>query len=147
MIVNDVMDRLVAAAATAVGVPALVLTQYGYVPDKIEAPCVFAQLKPIEFDKTFGRGTDEMFVTIHVRTSRTSDREGQRLLNSYLDGSGASSIKAAMEAAKGAPGALALAGACDDFHVQRVSEPTEYTHGGIPYLGAEFTVRVIGSGT
>lgn len=147
MIVNTVLDRLVAAAGTAVSSPARTMTTYAYVPDKVEVPCVYAALQPIEFDRTMGRGTDEMTVVLTVLCSRSSDREGQRMLYGYLDGSGAASVKAAVEAARGAPGVGALAGACDDLRVERASEPRKYTHAGEEFLGADFTVRIWGDGS
>lgn len=146
MIVATVLDRLVAAAGTAISTPALVLTTYDYVPDKVEVPCVYAALQPIDFDRTMNRATDEMVVILTVLCSRASDREGQRMLYGYLNGGGPASIKAAVEAARGVPGVGALAGACDDFRVERVSEPRKFTHAGEEFLGAEFTVRIWGDG-
>lgn len=147
MIINTVLDRLVAAAGTAVSTPALTLTKYAYVPDKVEVPCVYAALQPIEFDKTHGRGLDEMTVVLTVLCTRSTDRDGQRMLYGYLNGSGAASIKAAVEAARGVPGVGALAGACDDLRVERASEPRKYTHAGEEFIGADFTVRIFGSGS
>lgn len=146
MDVPTVLARLVAAAATAVSTPVLKMTAYAYVPDDVEAPCVYPDLKPIKFDVTMGRGTDEMTVGLIVLCARTDDRAGQRMLQGYLSGSGSSSVKAAIEAARGVPGVGALAGACDDLHVQEVSEPRQYEHAGEKYYGAEFTVHIFGSG-
>lgn len=137
-----VRTRLAEAVSTITG-----LKTFSYVPDSMPEPAFMVGEVEIEFDRTFGRGQDEMTVTCRVLVSRADDRSGQSKLDGYLAGSGLLSIKAALEAARGAPGSPALGGACDDFRVERVLGYQVYTVGDARYYGADFIVRVIGSGS
>jgi hypothetical protein len=51
--------------------------------------------------------------------SRADDLSGQATLDALLSGSGPASLKAAIEAARGAPGQAAPGGAADDLQVVR----------------------------
>lgn len=141
-----VVERLVDAAATAVSTPARVMTKYDYVPDDVEVPCVYPESITTDFDQTHGRGTDKVTVKLRVLCARTDDRAGQHMLYGYLAGSGASSIKAAIEAARGLPGVGALGGACDDLHVSGHSEARWFELAGERLVGADFTVTILGDG-
>lgn len=121
------------------------LNAFGFVPDSIVAPCFFAGEVDIEFDKTFGRGMDELMVTCYILVGSAFDEPSQALLDGYLKGSGPSSLKAAIQ---GTPGiGQTLNGACDDVHVIRVQAYRSYDLANSKYVGAELVVRVIGSGT
>lgn len=121
------------------------LTCYDHVPDSVSEPCFYPHDIAIEFDKTYGRGLDEALITCMVLVSRADDAAGQQNLRTFLS-HGASSLKAALEAARGEPGELALGGAADDLHVQRVTGYAVYTVGETAYYGAKLIVRIIGSG-
>lgn len=138
----------IAAAARAVVLPprAGVLTCTGYVPDTVEAPHFFVGEVGIEYDKTFRRGLDELEVTCRALVGTADDRAAQHVLDLMLSGGGPASLKAAIEAARGAPGELALGGLADDLHVQRVQGYRWYEHAGMQYVGAELIIRVIGEG-
>lgn len=125
------------------------ITAHDYVPDAVEAPCIFPSDVAITFDVTMKRGTDRLVVSLRFLCSRTDDREGQHQLFPYLSGSGPASLKAALEAARGAPGVAALGGACDDFHVQSIAGFRWYEHPAgsqTYYVGADITILVIGPG-
>ena len=96
----------------------------------------------IEFDKTMGRGSDDEFLTVQVIVGAPSDRGAQILLDQFLAGSGAKSIKEKVEADPD------LGGACDDLRVTEVSGYRTFTIEGAQalMLGAEFTVHVIAAG-
>ncbi|MEU9888670.1 hypothetical protein [Sphaerisporangium sp. NPDC051011] len=132
------------ADAVREAIPAL--SCFGYVPDSVPEPCFYAGEVEIDFDQTFGRGMDELLITCRLLVSRADDRAGQAALDSYLSGSGPDSVKAALVAARGAPGQPALGGLCDDLHLQRVQGYRLYQVGDRQYYGAELIVRVIGSG-
>lgn len=138
----------IAAAARAVAMPSGVrkLTCTGYTPDAVSEPHFFVGEYSVEFDKTFGRGTDELEFTCRVLVGRQDDRAAQRVLDGLLSGSGPSSLKAAIEAARGAPGEAALGGLADDLHVVRVQGYRWYEHANATYVGAELVVKVIGDG-
>lgn len=145
MQVSAVRSALAAAMRTNV-VSTPTLTCYAYHPDSVTVPCAYVQPGDITFDKTMGRGTDELALTVTVLVSKTDDRSSQDLLDGYVSGSGPASVKAALESARGAPGVAALDGACDDFHVVKVTAYQYYIHNETRYLGAQFTLRVLGPG-
>lgn len=147
MDITLVRERIAAAAAAVVlpaGSPSLTCT--GYVPDSVNAPHFFTGEVDVTYDLTYGRGTDELQITCRVLVSRADDRSAQQILNAMLSGSGPASLKAAIEAARGAPGELALGGAADDLHLMRVQGYRWYEHNGTQYVGAELIIKVIGSG-
>lgn len=141
-----VVERLVTAAATAVSTPALTVIPYDYVPDDVEVPCIYPESITTDFDQTMGRGTDKITVKLRLLCARTDDRAGQHNLYGFLAGSGASSIKAAIEAARGVPGLGALDGACDDLHVKGHAEARWYELAGERLVGADFSVEIWGDG-
>lgn len=122
------------------------LNTFGYCPDSVPEPCFYSGEIEIDFDKAFGRGMDEMRVTCRLYVSRADDRSGQAALDRYLAGSGPDSIKAALVAARGAPGQAALGGLCDDLHLVRVQGYRMYQVGEVQFYGAELIVRLIGGG-
>lgn len=140
------MGLIRAALADAVRDAIPALNSFGYVPDAVPEPCFYAGEVEVDFDRAFGRGLDEARITCRLLVSRADDRAGQEALDRYLAGSGADSVKAAIEAARGAPGLPALGGLADDLHVQRVQAYRLYQVGEVQYFGAELIVRVIGGG-
>lgn len=148
MQVSAVRAAIAAAAQGVVlpdGIPAL--TSTGYVPDSITEPAFFTADVEVAFDKTFGRGQDELTITCRVLVGRQDDRASQQILDALISGSGPASLKVAIEAARGAPGELALGGLADDLQVQRIQSYRWYEHAGTTYVGAELIVRVIGDGS
>ncbi|MGP4084175.1 hypothetical protein [Streptomyces sp. KR55] len=139
----------IAAAARVVVLPAGIgkLTCTGYVPDSIVAPCFFVGEVDVNYDKTMGRGTDELLFTCRVLAGRADDRSAQRILDALLSGAGAASLKQAIEAARGGPGEMALGGLADDLRLERVQGYRWYEHQGSSFVGAELAIKVIGSGS
>lgn len=139
----------IADAARAVTLPAGIgkLTATGYVPDSVAAPCFFVAEVEVNYDKAMGRKLDELLFTCRVLVGRTDDRTAQRILDSLLSGGGTASLKQAIEAARGAPGEMALGGLADDLQLQRVQGYRWYEHEGTTYVGAELVVKVIGDGS
>lgn len=147
MQIAEVRDAIAAAASTVVlpaGVRALTCT--GFTPDSVTEPHFFVAEYTVDYDKTYGRGQDEVSFTCRVLVSAANDRASQQLLDSMLSGAGPASLKAAIEAARGAPGAAALGGLADDLHMERVSRYGWFEHAGQTYVGAEVAIRVIGPG-
>lgn len=138
----------IADAARAVVMPTgtAKLTATGYATDAVTVPHFYVGDYTIDFDKTFKRGQDDIEFTCAVLVSRSDDLSGQKTLDSLLSGSGPTSLKVAIEVARGAPGQAALGGLADDLHVTRVQSYRFYEVAGIQYLGAELVVRVIGEG-
>lgn len=148
MQISGIRDAIADAARTAV-LPAGIgkLTCTGYTPDSVVAPCFFVAEVEITYDKAMGRGLDELLYTCRVLAGRADDRSSQRILDAMLSGAGTASLKAAIEAARGAPGQMALGGLADDLHLERVQGYRWYEHQGSSYVGAEFVIKVIGSGS
>lgn len=139
----------IATAAKAVVLPAEVgkLTATGYVPDAITAPHFFVGEYSVDFDKAMRRSLDHVELTCRVLVGRADDKSAQKTLDALLSGAGAASLKVAIEAARGAPGQLALSGLAHDLHVMRVQGYRWYEHQGTQYVGAELVIKVIGEGS
>lgn len=148
MQISQVRDAI-ADAARAVVLPAGIgkLTCTGYVPDAVTAPCFFVGEVEVTFDKAMARKLDELLFTCRVLAGRADDRSSQRIIDALLSGSGDASLKAAIEAARGAPGEMALDGLAHDLHVQRVQGYRWFEHAGSTYVGAELVIKVIGDGS
>ncbi|MFF1417472.1 hypothetical protein [Streptomyces sp. NPDC058280] len=138
----------IAAAARTVVLPAGVakLTCSGYVPDAVAAPHFFTADYTVDFDKAMGRALDEVELTCQILVGIADDKAAQRILDALLAGSGPASLKAAIEAARGAPGDYALGGLAHDLHVMRVQGYRWYEHQGAQYVGAQLAVKIIGEG-
>ncbi|MFD4662457.1 hypothetical protein [Streptomyces halstedii] len=138
----------IADAARAVTLPEGIgkLTCTGYVPDAVVAPHFFCGEYTVDYDKAMGRGLDVVELTCRVLVGRADDRASQRTLDSLLAGSGPASLKAAIEAARGAPGEYALGGLAHDLHVMRMQGYRWYEHAGTDYVGAELIIKIIGEG-
>lgn len=94
-----------------------------------------------EYDQTFGRGHDDWEFGVILLVQRTSDEEGQELLDSYLDPFGPSSVKQAIEADP------TLGGVVEDLRVVRTQEygAVEMSNGAI-HLGAVMVVKIMAPG-
>jgi hypothetical protein len=121
------------------------LTCLPFVPAKPTPPAAFVAPTRATFDKAFRRGLDEWLFTVTLVVARGDDEASQTLLDAYLAGSGALSVKAAIEVHH--PPAVVLGGACDDVHVTAVEAYRWFQFAEVQYLGAQWAVRVIGSGT
>lgn len=90
----------------------------------------------LDFDATMGRGSDNFRFTVRLLVAETVADLGQDALDPYLAGSGASSIKAAIEG-DGSLGSIA------SFTVVTGAEGYGgYEYGGVSYLGCDFSVEV-----
>ncbi|MFI6861785.1 hypothetical protein ACIBKZ_18115 [Streptomyces sp. NPDC050421] len=144
---SAVRDAVADAARTVVLPEGLArLTATGYVPDAVTVPCFFTADYTVEYDRVMNRALDKVELTCQVLVGIADDRAAQRLLDALLAGSGPSSLKAAIEAARGAPGDYALGGLADDLHVTRMQGYRWYEHQGTTYLGGQLIVNIIGEG-
>lgn len=145
----SLVRNAIADAARTIVLPAGVgkLISTGYAPDSVVTPCFYVAEVEVNFDKAMGRKLDELVFTCRAYASRSDDKASQRILDAMLSGGGAASLKAAIEAARGGPGEMALGGLADDLHLQRVQGYRWFEHGTDTYLGAELTIKVIGDGS
>ncbi|KFU81013.1 hypothetical protein BB31_11570 [Amycolatopsis lurida NRRL 2430] len=113
---------------------------FPFVPDAISPPAWFVAEVEVEYDTTFGRGMDTVYLTCRLLVSHATDRTGQEQLDGYLVGIGPRSVKTALETDQ------SLGGTCDAVRVQRCSGYGLYEHNGNQYYGAEWRVLIIGRG-
>lgn len=145
MQIQLVRERLAAAVEGVRGGNGEVLQCFGYTPDAVTPPTFYAGEVSLNPNGTFN-GFDVAKVTCRVLTSHSDDKEGQRLLDEFLRRTGTTSIRAAILAARGAPGDYALSGACDDLNVDAIQGYRLYRVGAEVFFGAEIVVNVIGDG-
>jgi hypothetical protein len=99
----------------------------------------YAEVVPVEtvYDLAFGRGMDKYELTVRVLVGAVSDIGSQKRLDGFLAGSGAGSVKAAVESD------LLLGGASLDLRVTKCSGYKAFgREGGVTVLGAEWHVEV-----
>lgn len=105
-------------------------------PDSVIPPTAIVAPERIIFDNTFGRGGDNSTFVVRVLVGRFEDAAAQDLLDTYCAGSGAASIKTAVEADP------TLGSAVDTCRVAEMRGYGMYQHQGVNYLGCEFVVNV-----
>jgi hypothetical protein len=130
----DLMDELGAALDEIEG-----LRVYPYWEDNPQPPfAIVTWPDPINYDATMGRGSDTIELDIVVCVARSDPRASRNLMAQYLDGSGAASVKAALEA-----GTYTT---CDFVVVTEARIADEMSAAGIEVLGAVFQVQITGNG-
>jgi hypothetical protein len=105
-------------------------------PDTISPPIAIVNVTNVMFDKSFARGLDEYNFLITLVVGRVGERSAQRLLDSYVSSTGASSVKLAVELDK------TLGGNCDTLRVSDMRNYGSIVIGEITYLAAEFNVVI-----
>ena len=138
--------QALANAASAVVLPTSKLTCTWFLPDAVAEPHFFVAEYETEFDAAMNRRLDVVTFTCRCLVGRGDERSAQLLMDAMFSGSGAASLKAAIEAARGAPGQMALSGAASDLRVVRTQANRLYEHAGTQFVGGEVVVRVIGPG-
>lgn len=115
------------------------LNTYDTAPGQVIVPAaVVIPGKPsISYDSTMARGSDDYLFTIQLLVSKAIDDAGQDKLDGYLNSSGATSVKAAVDGTLGGTVDFARVATADDYGL------TEWN--GITYLGAKITVEVTAS--
>jgi hypothetical protein len=124
------------------------LRVYDTLPGTVEAPAaVVIPGAPssvdgtfIRFDGSFGRGHDDITVTIVLIVGTASDRSAQELLDEYLSGDGEQSVKAAVE------GDETLGGVAYNACVVSAHDYGLTTWADVPYLGARLRVDIVAPG-
>lgn len=114
------------------------LRVYPHPPDTILPPVGFVSYPDdYEFDGGYGRGMDRMTLPVVIAIGKASDWSTAERLGAYCDGSGASSVKAVVEAGTWT--------ACDTVRVMSV-EFDVVTIAGADYMAAMFNLDVVGQG-
>jgi hypothetical protein len=127
---GGVMDAIGAALGTIAG-----LRVADYPSDSANPPQAIVGLpaEPIEYDATMGRGADRVVLPVAVLVGKVSDRAARDALSAYLSGTGAQSVKGALD---GTLGGVAQTVRVTSARVDVV------TIQAVDYLGATFDVEV-----
>jgi len=128
-LVTELRDGLKANLATIPG-----LRSSDIVPDNPQPPIAVVLPQNIQFDNTFQRGMVTYTFAVVVIVNRVSERSGQNSLDLYVSGTGAHSIKRAIESDK------TLGGKAFDVRVSDVRNYGDITVGEVNYFSAEFVV-------
>lgn len=132
MIPSQVRDGLKTRLLTISG-----LRAYDLIPDTVTPPAAVVGQLDFTFDIDNARGLDQAQVDVLVIVQRFSERSGQDLLDSYLSGSGATSIKAAIE------GDRTLGGAVNTLRVTGAEAGT-YESQGVEFLSYRYRITIWG---
>lgn len=113
-----------------------IIDAYPEIPDTIDPPVAVVFGPDIEFDKTFGRGSDDYTFWIVLLIARNDLKAAQKTLDSLISPFGEHSIKAKIEEDDKLGGVVDFAWACEvrDYGNQKAN--------GVDYLGAEIKVKV-----
>ena len=107
------------------------------VPDQINPPIAVVMPSTITYDTAFARsGGDEYEFLVMVIVGRVDERTAQNKLDAYCSGTGASSIKTAIESNR------TLGGKAFDCRVTSLRNYNQVTVGDVTYLSGEFVVQV-----
>ena len=110
---------------------------YDVLPDQIELPAATVLLKmPVIYDASM-KGSSIWKLHVTVLVSRWDATRAQHQIDPYIDTTGASSVKAAIE------GDRTLGGACDDVRVTSVTNYGPATYAGVTYLACEYELEAI----
>lgn len=90
---SDVRAGLAAALGTITGLRVNTNATDDPVP-----PCAILSMNTLTFDSTLARGADEMEWTVTLIVGRADDRAAMQRLETWMAGTGSSSVKAAIEA-------------------------------------------------
>lgn len=131
----DVMDEVGAQLDTISG-----LRVFAFPPDNLTPPAAWIGYpEDYTYDETYRRGMDRITnLPVIIAVAKVSDRSARDQVGAYVNGSGASSVKAVLEA-----------GTYTAFHTLRVTGVTFdiLNRGGTDFLAALFTVDIAGQGS
>lgn len=132
------ISSLRGGAATALDTIAAIRTVYDYIPDTAPAtPSAIVGNVSIDWDDANARGLDAATFSVYVVVSRMSERSGADTLDSLLAGSGAGSVKTALESGG------TLGGSCSTMRVTRAT-PISISMGGVEFFAYEYEVEAYG---
>jgi hypothetical protein len=133
MNLGDVMDEIASQLGTIKG-----LRVSAHPVGTITPPAaIVAWPEDLDFDETYGRGTDRMTLPVVVLVAKPTDQTTKVAMGAYCSGSGARSIKAVLE--------VGTYAAFDSVRVTRVDFDV-YTVAAVGYLAAIFNCDIIGNG-
>lgn len=127
----NIRTRLAANLATIPG-----LRTSAEIIDNPSPPVALVNLEGVEYDGAMRGGLTTYTFTVILIVGRAAERTMQRKLDSYLQPTGAQSVKSAVESDR------TLAGEVQDLRVESAQSVGSITINDQTYLAAEFTVTV-----
>lgn len=115
------------------------LRVFSFIPGQFSPPAAIVGMPSVDFDAAMQRGLDEWTCDIFVVVAHQSDKHAEKNMESYLDPSGAKSVKAVLEADG------TLSGVVSDSRVVR-AEPASFVFGDVTFVGIEFTLQIFAKG-
>lgn len=109
------------------------LRVHTFPPDSINPPAAVVAYPDIDYDATYGRGSDRLVIPVHVVVGKVSERAANARLDTYLSTGG---IKSAIESD------VTLDSAVDTVRVMS-AESNVMTIAGQDYLAATFQVEIL----
>jgi hypothetical protein len=128
-LVSDLRNGLKTNLSTITG-----LRVSSYMPDNPNPPMAVVLPQSVSYDDTFQRGMNTYTFSVLVIVQRPAERTAQNALDGYVSGTGASSVKRAIESDK------TLGGKAFDVRVTDLRNYGDITIGEINYFSAEFVV-------
>ena len=132
MIPSNVRDGLKTNLLTITG-----LRVYDLIPEIPTPPCAIVGQLDFTFDIDNARGLDRAEVDIYVIVQRYSERAGQDALDTFLRGTGATSIKTALEIDR------TLGGAVNTLRVTNAQSGT-YDSQGNQFISYRYSLTIWG---
>lgn len=135
MNLSDVAEEIAARLDTISG-----LNAFPFPPDSLTPPAAIVlnpQPGDVVYDATYGRGMDRMTLPVIVLGGRSNDQQAHADIRAFLDGSGARSVKAVLQA-----------GTYTSLHTIRVTTGgvDGVQVGGVEYYAAMFDLDITGQG-
>jgi len=107
------------------------------IPDQVTPPIAVVMPNGITYDQAFARAGGDLYeFIVMLIVGRVDERSAQNRLDAYCSGTGASSVKAAIESDK------TLGGEAFDCRVTNLRNYNQVTVGDTNYLSGEFVVQV-----
>lgn len=113
------------------------LRVYDYPPDGVAPPAAIVSLPDtVEYDEAGARSLDRVVIPVTILVGKVSDRAARDQLAAYVSGTGAQSVKTAIEGGTGDLGGVAQTVRVTSARIDVV------TIQAVEYLGASFEVEV-----
>lgn len=106
------------------------------IPEDPKPPVAVVTFDNVNYDTSMGRGLDEYTFRVIVVVGRVNTRGAEQHLDAFMSGSGASSVKAAIERDR------SLGGEANDLRVTTGTNLREVVVSEATYLATDFVVTV-----
>ena len=129
---TDIRNGLATRIATISG-----LRTAATIPDQVNPPIAIVIPERLTYDDAFNRGLVTYSFLVQVIVGKVSERTSQNKIDGFINPTGATSIKAAIEGDK------TLNGVVFDTRVTEVTGYSVVQVGDIAYMSCEFRVTVL----